>query len=88
MRILYFTAKWCTACPGTRSHVIAICKEKNVVVEEIDVDERSDDATYWNIFSLPTILAVNESYVELARHTGGIAKQGMLEFIHGVEDFL
>ncbi len=58
MRVLKFSAEWCGPCQQIRTQVVAMCKELDLELVEIDVDDTEAAALVQNhgVSKLPTLI--------------------------------
>jgi thioredoxin 1 len=54
--VVDFHASWCNPCKILAPKLEILCKENNIILYKIDVDEFPDIASKFEIKSLPTIL--------------------------------
>lgn len=81
-QILYFSAKWCTACQATTPIVEQIKKSGEAPVAIIDTDYDASLVSQYNVRSIPTTIVL-ENGVEVRRHVGSIGLDGMRNLIKG-----
>lgn len=63
VKLLYFSAEWCGPC-STQSPIVDEVKEnyeESVDVTKVDVDEKPDVGTKYQVRSLPTIIVLSEN---------------------------
>lgn len=68
MKILKFSAAWCGPCKSMSATLSNMSLEQEV--EEVDVDERNEVAVEYAIRGVPTLVAVDDSGVEVSRIVG------------------
>lgn len=83
MVVQYFTAPWCTACKGSKPHVIQACRDKGIPFVEIDIDKRENEDTVIraNVCSLPTLVVLDDEGHQCARMEGAMPKQRIIEIL-------
>jgi thiol-disulfide isomerase/thioredoxin len=54
-KILFFTAPWCAGCKSLKPMLYKLVEGTDVQVEEIDVEERGDEASAYGVTNLPTL---------------------------------
>jgi thioredoxin 1 len=88
IRVLDFTAKWCSTC-----HMIEAMLEKEVIpkyqdkIEFIKVDVEEDEKTtnQYNILSVPTLIILRDNK-EVARLSGSISKDKIMQELDGARN--
>lgn len=76
-----FFATWCGPCMMVSPIVDEISEEYgDIKVCKVNVDEESDLAREFDVFSIPTLMAVNEGKI-IGRHTGALPKEGILKLL-------
>ncbi len=78
MQLFYFTAPWCVPCKTFGPVMDAL--ETDVPIIKVNVDDHQEMATYYNIFSVPTVLAIRDDE-ELGRFSGSRDKFFVERFI-------
>ena len=81
-QVLYFSAKWCTACQATTPIVENIKKSNQAQVAMIDVDYDVSLVEQYNIKSIPTTIIL-ENNNEIKRYVGSITANQLNNLING-----
>lgn len=81
-QVLYFSAKWCTACQATTPIVENIKKSSQAQVAMIDVDYDVSLVEQYNIKSVPTTIIL-ENNNEIKRYVGAINANQLNNLING-----
>ena len=81
-QVLYFSAKWCTACQATTPIVENIKKSNQAQVAIIDVDYDVSLVEQYNIKSVPTTIIL-ENNNEIKRYVGSITANQLNNLING-----
>jgi len=79
-QVLYFSAKWCTACQATTPIVEALKLSNEAQVMIVDVDYDVSLSEQYNIKSVPTTIIL-ENNVEVKRHVGSINTENLRSLI-------
>lgn len=80
-QILYFSAKWCTACQATTPIVEQLKRGGSVQVMNVDVDYEASLTEQYNVKSVPTTIIL-ENGVEVKRYVGSINLEGLKNLIN------
>ena len=83
MKVLKFSAKWCSSCK-TLQNVIQNSWNPDVVakIENIDIDADMTTARKYRITSLPTVLIVDYEGVEVIRfNSANITEENVKKYI-------
>lgn len=76
-----FYAEWCGPCKMTSPILDVLVGEvTNVKFVKVNVDENSDLASKYNIFSIPTFLVFKDGKV-ISQFVGAMGKEGFLKEI-------
>jgi thioredoxin 1 len=70
-QVLYFSAKWCTACQTTTPIVESLKKSSNAPIAMIDVDYDVSLTEQYNVKSVPTTIVL-ENDKEVTRFVGSL----------------
>jgi thioredoxin 1 len=81
-QVLYFSAKWCTACQATTPIVEQIKKSNQAQVAMIDVDYDVSLVEQYNVKSVPTTIIL-ENNNEIKRYVGSINANQLNNLING-----
>ena len=81
-QVLYFSAKWCTACQATTPIVENIKKSNQAQVAMIDVDYDVSLVEQYNIKSVPTTIILEDNN-EIKRYVGSITANQLNNLING-----
>lgn len=81
-QVLYFSAKWCTACQATTPIVENIKKSNQAQVAMIDVDYDVSLVEQYNIKSVPTTIILEDNN-EIKRYVGAINANQLNNLING-----
>ncbi len=81
-QVLYFSAKWCTACQATTPIVENIKKSNQAQVAMIDVDYDVSLVEQYNVKSVPTTIIL-ENNNEIKRYVGSINANQLNNLING-----
>ena len=82
-KILFFTAPWCSGCKSLKPKLYQLTEGRGIEVEEIDVEERPQEAEGYGITSLPTLFFVQDE--ELVNHKTGASLATVQYIRHFVE---
>jgi thioredoxin 1 len=82
--VIKFSASWCKPCSILQKQINDQIIDPDVCIFEFyDIDEYPELAKEYNIMSLPTLVKLNESLVEISRKTGNMSTSQLLEFCNG-----
>ena len=81
-QVLYFSAKWCTACQATTPSIESLKRSGEAQVAIIDVDYDVSLTEQYNVRSVPTTVVL-ENNNEVRRHVGSISMEGLKSLING-----
>jgi len=79
-QVLYFSAKWCTACQATTPIIESIKRGGEAQVMIIDVDYDVSLTEQYNVKNVPTTIIL-ENNNEVKRHVGSISINGLKSLI-------
>jgi thioredoxin 1 len=83
MRLLHFTAEWCSPCKAMKPVIDEyIENHPDVEYKMIDIDYDFDSLTTYDVLGVPTFILLNDNE-EIRRHTGAMPKQDFQEFMVG-----
>ena len=75
-----FFANWCGPCKMLSPILEEISNEEDIVVVKVDVDEFSDIASRFDVFSIPTLVLFKEGK-QVDKKVGYLPKDALLDFI-------
>jgi len=81
-QVLYFSAKWCTACQATTPILESIKRSGEAQVAMVDVDYDVSLTEQYNVKSVPTTVIL-ENGNEIKRHVGSISLENLKQLING-----
>ena len=81
-QVLYFSAKWCTACQATTPIVEQVKKSNQAQVAMIDVDYDVSLVEQYGVKSVPTTIIL-ENNNEIKRYVGSITSNQLNQLING-----
>ena len=81
-QVLYFSAKWCTACQATTPIIESLKSSNKAQVAMVDVDYDVSLTEQYNVKSVPTTVIL-ENGNEIRRHVGSISMDGLKSLING-----
>ena len=81
-QVIYFSAKWCTACQATTPIVESIKKSGMAQVMIVDVDYDVSLTEQYNVRSVPTTVILEDGN-EIKRHVGSISSENLRSLING-----
>ncbi len=81
-QVLYFSAKWCTACQATTPIVEQVKRSNQAQVAIIDVDYDVSLVEQYGIKSVPTTIIL-ENNNEIKRYVGSITSHQLNQLING-----
>jgi len=81
-QVLYFSAKWCTACQATTPIVEQVKKSNQAQVVMVDVDYDVSLVEQYGIKSVPTTIIL-ENNNEIKRYVGSITSNQLNQLING-----
>jgi len=77
MKYIYFSAKWCGPCRQYGPIMERV--SQSVPVQKINVDENKELTAQYEIRSVPTVVLVDNTGKEIARHVGIQQEQLLVE---------
>ncbi len=77
-----FWASWCGPCMMLKPIMEKVCKDKNVVLAKVNVDENKDIARRYQVSSIPVIILFR--WGEL--RTGALGNKSEAEIIKMIDD--
>jgi len=82
MKLLYFSAGWCTPCTfyGPTMDKVA---QSGIPVQKVDVDEQGDLTAKYGIRNVPTVVKVDEQGNSLGNLVGVKSEQQVKDFYNG-----
>ena len=81
-QVLYFSAKWCTACQTMTPTIDNLKKQDPNNVAKVDVDYDVSLVEQYNIKSVPTTVIL-ENGNEVNRHVGVLMDSQLKQLING-----
>lgn len=87
-RLMFFTASWCGACPGTKRTVDRWREERRdlhgrVVVHVVDGDRHPGECRKYGVDVYPTLIVTERGRV-VARHEGGLSRTDRIDALVGL----
>jgi thiol-disulfide isomerase/thioredoxin len=75
MKVLMFSAQWCSACKSSRPFVEKEVERLGIQFEyvDVDIDSGAELSEKYNVRSLPTLVGVDSEGVEVGRAVGNMA---------------
>lgn len=82
VQLLDFKAAWCNPCQMMHPIIEDLKKELEgkVEVQEIDVDEKGEEAVKYGVMSIPTFIVLKDGK-EVGRKIGAISKEELLKLV-------
>lgn len=83
IKLLDYKASWCGPCRLMEPVIEELKKElgDKIEVVEIDVDEKSEEATKYGVMSIPTYIILKDGK-EVGRKIGVTSKEDLLKLIN------
>jgi thioredoxin 1 len=81
-QVLYFSAKWFTACQSTTPLIEQLKRSGEAQVATVDVDYDVSLVGQYNIKSVPTTVIL-ENGNEVKRHIGSMSTETLKQLING-----
>ena len=81
-QVLYFSAKWCTACQATTPIVESVKRNGEAQVAMVDVDYDVSLTEQYNVKSVPTTVIL-ENGNEIKRVVGSMSSEQLRSLING-----
>ena len=78
--IVDFYGTWCMPCKMLAPIVDKVCKEKNIKLAKVDIDENEELVRKFGLMSVPT-LKIFKNGIEIKNSVGLISEQQLLELI-------
>ena len=75
-----FFATWCGPCKMFSETLKEVEKEIDIDIIKVDVDKFPDEASRYNVFSVPTIYLFDDLKI-MKTHTGYLNKEELIEFV-------
>lgn len=73
MKILEFTAAWCSPCKSMKPKVEEECKKVGCDLEVIDIEQEDDLVNIYKIRNVPTLIAIDDEKNVIGRASGNDA---------------
>ena len=84
MKVLYFSGSWCAPYKAFLPVVEATCNERDIEMQIVDVEVNSEFANLCNVKSVPTLIVVNDTGVELFRTAGVMPATALRQTLEGL----
>jgi thioredoxin 1 len=81
-QVIYFSAKWCTACQTTTPIVESVKRSGEAQVAMVDVDYDVSLTEQYNVRSVPTTVIL-ENGNEIKRVVGSMSSEQLKNLING-----
>lgn len=81
-QVLYFSAKWCTACQTTTPLIEQLKRNGEAQVATVDVDYDVSWTEQYSVKSVPTTIVL-ENGKEIKRHVGSMSSETLKQLING-----
>ena len=81
-QVLYFSAKWCTACQATTPLIESVKRSNQAQVAMVDVDYDVSLVEQYNVRSVPTTVIL-ENGNEIKRFVGIVNSDQLKQLING-----
>ena len=81
-QVLYFSAKWCTACQATTPIIESLKSSNRAQVAMVDVDYDVSLTEQYNVKSVPTTVIL-ENGNEIKRIVGSMGSDQLNQLING-----
>ena len=81
-QVLYFSAKWCTACQATTPLIESVKRSNQAQVAMVDVDYDVTLTQEYNVRSIPTTVIL-ENGNEIKRFVGIVNSDQLKQLING-----
>ena len=81
--LIDFYADWCGPCIAMKPVVESLESElkEKLVVKKVNVDTTPEEASKYNVVSIPTFVILDENGKELAKRMGAIPKDQFVEWV-------
>ena len=83
MKMLYFSAYWCAPCKVFKPIVEKVCNEKGLDFEVISVEDNAELTRQHNVKSVPTLIIIGKSGLEIFRTASAIPEAALCEILEG-----
>lgn len=83
MKLLKFSASWCTPCSVLAKTIDSIIDKPALLanIESVDVDENPDLPVQYGVRGVPTLIVIDDEGNELRRSTGNLSREKLLDFV-------
>ena len=81
-QVLYFSAKWCTACQATTPLIESVKRSNQAQVAMVDVDYDVSLVEQYGVRSVPTTVILEDGN-EIKRVVGSISSEQLKQLING-----
>ena len=81
-QLIYFTAGWCPSCQNMGPSISQLKKQKDIQIEEINVDYDAQYVEKYNVKNIPVLILI-ENGNEIRRVVGYQDQNQIKSFING-----
>ncbi|PNR97004.1 thioredoxin family protein [Petrotoga sp. 9PWA.NaAc.5.4] len=81
MKAFYFKSKDCSVCKAFLPRFLEICEEYNIPYEIVEITENQEKTAQLLVFTVPTIIFLNEENYELIRFSGYFGSYEIKNFL-------
>lgn len=83
MKALKFYATWCAPCKSLSTIIEGAADRITIPIEEVDIDNNMDLAIQYGVRSVPVLVLLDDTGVEIKRHNGVLMEDKLLDFLQG-----
>jgi thioredoxin 1 len=84
MKVIKFSAVWCSPCKVYSPVFEAVSKEvEDHTFESVDIEDSPELATKYKITSVPTTIHLDDNGEEIGRVSGALPKNALIAFLEG-----